>query len=269
MARSSPSYRVQVLERAFQILDILAEAEGELGASEIAARVRLHKATTHRLLMALERQRYVERNPATVKFRLGWRLFELGTTAVSRLDLYALARPYVERLVEETGETAHLGVQRGDEIISLVVSESRRSLRSPSTVGRRSPLYCTSQGKAILAFLRDDHAAELIRKMRMTARTPHTLTRPSRLKKELARVRTRGYAVDDEEFEEGLRCIGAPVLNHSGEPVAAISIAGPAFRVGGERMSDLVDAVTGAARQLSAAMGFHRARGGPTRGGRA
>lgn len=258
MIRPAAGYRVQVLERAFHILDALAESGGELGASELAARLHLHKATVHRLLVALERQRYIERNAELPKYRLGWRLFELGAAAVSRLDLYALARPYVDRLVEETGETAHLGVLRGGEIISLVVADSRRNLRSPSTVGRRSPLYCTSQGKAMLAFLPEERAGELIRDMTMQGFTRHTITRPARLKKELVLVRKRGYAIDNEEFEEGLRCIGAPIRNHAGEPVAAISIAGPAFRVGGQRMGELVDLVTAAARELSSAMGFQR-----------
>src|SRR5215813_678715 len=113
---SEPAYRIQVLDRAFRILDVLAEVDGELGATEVAERLRLHKSTTHRLLVILERQRFIEKNPDNAKYRLGWRLFELGTLAVSRLDLYSLAKPYVARLVEETGETAHLGVIRGGEL---------------------------------------------------------------------------------------------------------------------------------------------------------
>jgi len=255
---SEPAYRIQVLDRAFRILDVLAEADRELGATEVAERLRLHKSTTHRLLVILERQRFIEKNTDNAKYRLGWRLFELGALAVSRLDLYSLARPYVSRLMEQTGETAHLGVIRGGELISLVNAESRRTVRTPSTVGRRAPLYCTSQGKAMLAFMPEEAAADIIRGMRFRAFTRNTITRPSRMKAELARIRELGYGVDDEEFEEGLRCIGAAVHNHAGEVIAGISIAGPAYRVGGERMREQVDAVLATARELSAALGFQR-----------
>ena len=255
---SEPVYRIQVLDRAFRILDVLAEVDRELGATEVAERLHLHKSTTHRLLVILERQRFIEKNPENAKYRLGWRLFELGALAVSRLDLYSLARPYVTRLVEETGETAHLGVLRGGDIISLVNVESKRSVRTPSTVGRRTPRYCTSQGKAMLAFMPEETAAEVIRNLKFRTFTRHTITRPSRLKAELVEIRERGYALDDEEFEEGLRCIGAAVRNHAGEVIAGISIAGPAYRVGGERMRELIDAVLAASRQLSAALGFQR-----------
>jgi DNA-binding IclR family transcriptional regulator len=258
---SEPAYRIQVLDRAFRILDVLAEVDGELGATEVAERLRLHKSTTHRLLVILERQRFIEKNPDNAKYRLGWRLFELGTLAVSRLDLYSLAKPYVARLVEETGETAHLGVIRGGELISLVNAESRRSVRTPSTVGKRAPLYCTSQGKAMLAFMPEESAAELIRNLHFQSFTRNTIMRPSRLKAEMAQIRQQGYAVDDEEFEEGLRCIGAAVHDHAGEVIAGISIAGPTFRVGGDRMPELVEAVMATARQLSAALGFQRSPG--------
>jgi IclR family KDG regulon transcriptional repressor len=259
-AKAAPTYRIQVLDRAFRVLEVLAGADGELGATELAARSRLHKTTAHRLLVILERQRFVERNPDNAKYRLGWRLFELGSLAVSRLDLYSLAKPYVESLMEQTGETARMAVLRGGEIISLVNAESRRNVRTPSTVGRRSPLYCTSQGKAILAHLPPETAGELIRSIEFKSYTGNTITRPSRLKTELAVIRERGYAIDDEEFEDGLRCIGAPVRNHLGEVVAGLSIAGPAFRVGGEQLEHQIRAVVSVSRQLSAALGFQNRR---------
>jgi DNA-binding IclR family transcriptional regulator len=123
-------------------------------------------------------------------------------------------------------------------------------------VGRRSPLYCTSQGKAILAFSPEAVTAEIIRSLEFKAITRNKITKPARLKEELERIRRCGYAIDKEELEEDLRCIGAPVFNHEGEVIAALSIAGPTYRVGGGQMPKLVDAVLAASRQLSAALGF-------------
>ena len=248
-------YRVQVVDRVFQILDVLGESKSELGATELAARLDLHKSTIHRLLVSLERHRFVEKNPQTAKYKLGWHLFELGMAAVSRLDLLSLSRPYIEALVRKTCETAHLGIMSSGELLSIVSVEADRSLRLPATVGRRSPLYCTSQGKALLAFSPDDVVDGILRSTQLKAFTRNTITKPSRLRVELELIRKRGYSIDNEELEADLRCIGAPVFNHDGEVIAALSIAGPTYRVGGGHLPKLIEAVLGASRQLSAALG--------------
>jgi DNA-binding IclR family transcriptional regulator len=249
-------YRVQVLDRAFVLMDVLAASDHALGVTELGERVGLNKSTVHRLLAVLERNRYVERDFGTGRYRLGLKLVHLGSAALSRVDLYSRARAFVERLVEETGETAHVGVLRQSEVISLVDVESRRTVRTPSTVGRRSPLHCTSQGKALLAFLPAAELEMVLRGYRFTAFTRSTIRSAQRFRAELERVRRNGFAIDDEEFEEGLRCIGAPVRDHSGKVAAAISIAGPAFRVSPERMPELIRSVLSVAAGLSAAMGF-------------
>ena len=262
------AYRVQVMDRTFRILDVLAEQNQEMGATELSERLRLHKSTAHRLLMVLERNRFIEKNPETAKYRLGWRLFELGTLAVSRLNLHNLAKPCLERLVEMTGETAHVGVLRGGELISIINVEGSRNVRTPTTVGQRSPVYCTSQGKAIVSHLPAPLAAQILRSVRLTPFTQNTITRISHLKAEFAKVRARGYAIDDEECEEGLRCVGAPVFNHSGDVFAAISIAGPAYRVGGQRLKHMIAAVVSAASDLSVTLGYRRAESPAAQGRR-
>ncbi len=253
---ADPTYRVQVIDRVFQILDVLAENKGELGATELAQRLQLHKSTVHRLLATLEQHRFLQKNPENAKYRLGWRLFELGTLAVSRVELHSMARPHLAALVKQTGETAHLGVVAGGELISIASVETNRSLRLPGTVGRRSPLYCSSQGKSILAFLPETAAAEMIRGIQFKGYTRNTITTAARLKLELERVRKCGYALDNEEFEDDLRCIGAPVFNHEGQVVAAMSIAGPTYRVGAREIPRLAAAVVSASRELSAALGY-------------
>lgn len=249
-------YHVQVLDRAFAILGLLEEDGAEIGAAKVAGRLRLHKTTAHRMLAVLEHNEYIERSPLTGKYHLGWRLGDLGMRAISRMDPREIARPELARLVDETGETARLGVLRQGEVASIASVQSRRTLRTPATVGHRSPAHCSSQGKAILAFLTEEELHAFVHEYGSKAYTKNTLTRISSLRAELERIRTHGFAVDNEEFEEGLKCIGAPVKDYSGAVVAAISIAGPCSRLNGERMPSLVKSVKSAACRLSRSLGY-------------
>lgn len=262
--RSASPYRVQVLERVFTLLNALAAKGSELGLVELSSELSLHKSTVHRLLTMLESNRYVERNPATGKYWLGWKLYELGMQAVARHDLFQLALPTVQWLMEQTNETAHLGALRDGEVVSLVNAESRQTVRTPSTVGRRTPAHCTSLGKAMLAYLPPEQLAEFVRARGLRRYTASTITRFPELARELLRVRELGYAVDDEELEEGLRCVGAPVRDRTGRVIAAISIAGPAFRLGEDRLPAAAAAVMTAAARLSESLGYphNSARGG-------
>ena len=257
--KDSP-YQVQVLDRALGILDLLLKEGPELAPVVLAERLGLHKSTLHRLLMVLERHRLIGKNPQTGRYRLGLKLFELGSQAVAQLDLRERVRPYLERLVAETGETAHLCILDGGEMLSLANVESPRTLRTPSTVGRRIPVHCTAAGKALLAFLPENELHPLIARGGLRAYTRHTLTTPVRLKAELQRIRERGYAMDHEEIEEGLKCLGAPVRNYSGRVIASMSIAGPIFRLTEEKTPAMARAVIAAANQLSAELGYQAAQ---------
>jgi DNA-binding IclR family transcriptional regulator len=190
------AYRVQVLERALRILDTLA-AEGQLAPSEISARLSLHKSTVHRLLAVLEQNEYVDRSQANGMYSLGLKLIELGTRASSRLDLCELAGPILDRLMEQTGETAHMGILNHGAVISVADSESYKTLRTPSTVGRRTPVHCSSQGKVLLAELNATEVRTFVRRNGLKSFTRHTIRNISGLQRELAQVREQGYAVDD------------------------------------------------------------------------
>ena len=248
-------YRVQVLERSFGILETLANAEEELSPVDLAGRLGLHKSTIHRLLVVLEGQRFV-RKTLQGKYGLGMKLIEMGSRAVEQLDLGAHALPFLQKLVDETGETAHICVLSGVEMMSIANVPGRWTLRTPSTVGRRTQTYCTSVGKACIAFLPADDLDNLIARLEFTKNTHRTITTASDLKAELARVRRRGFAVDDEEVEEGLRCVGAPIRDYSGHVVAALSIAGPVFRIQKGQIPALSRAVMKAADSLSIDLGF-------------
>ena len=254
-ARRCP-YRVQVLDRTLQLFDVLAGADREMGPAELAGRLALHKSTIHSLLVVLERHRLIRKNPTQGKYGLGMKLFELGNRAVARLDLRDRAEPLLERLVDETHETAHISVLDGTEMLSIANVEGRWTLRTPSTVGRRTPVHCTSAGKAVIAFLPDRVLADLLADLPLTQYTRHTLITRGALKRELLRVRERGFAVDNEEVEAGLRCVGAPIRNHRGRVVASMSIAGPAFRITEERLPALILKVVAAAHDLSKDLGY-------------
>jgi DNA-binding IclR family transcriptional regulator len=254
-AKKSP-YQIQVLDRALAILEILSQDGPDLSLAEISEKLQLHKSTAHRLMMVLERYRFIEKNSVSGRYRLGLKLFELGTKAVSQLDLRERARPFLERVVLETGETVHLCIMDDTEVVYLDKVEPARSVRMASSVGRRNPAYCTAVGKAMMAYLSDTEVENIVRKQGLKPLTGNTITTLYELKAELATIRKRGYAIDDEENEEGVRCVGSVVRGHSGEPVAAISISGPAFRVTKEKVEHVAKPVVSAARSLSADLGF-------------
>jgi DNA-binding IclR family transcriptional regulator len=258
MTRSSaerPTYRVQVLERAVDILQVLSEDSRELTAGEVAERLSLHKSTIHRLLTVLDRQRLIRRNADTGRYALGLRLFEFGTRAVRGLQLRDQAQPHLDQLSRETGETTHICVFDQGEMVSLAYAEGTRSLRMPATIGRRTPAYCSAVGKAMLAFL-PESAVDGVVDRPLRPCTEKTLVTREALLADLRLVRMRGYAVDNEEIEKGLRCIGAPVWNYSGEVAAAVSVAGPAFRITRTRVPRIARAVMAMTRRLSSELGY-------------
>jgi IclR family acetate operon transcriptional repressor len=206
--------------------------------------------------MVLESSRYVERDSATGKYRLGSRILELGLSALSRLDVYGIARPHLRKLMNETGETAHIGVLRHGEVVSIVNVESTQALRTPSTVGTRHPAHSSSLGKAILAFGPAEELERFLEGRTLEAFTPQTITSADVFREELSKVRSNGYSLDDEEREEGLRCIGAPVRSSSGEVIASVSISGPVFRLTRDRIESAAAAVQRAADEISEAMGY-------------
>src|SRR5262249_29785350 len=186
----------------------MLSAQGpDLALGEISDKLKLHKSTVHRLIMVLERHKLIERNPVSGHCRLGLKLFELGTKAISQLNLRERARPFLERLVLETSETVHLCVLDDGEVVYLDKVEPERSVRMATSIGRRTPAHCTAVGKAMMAYLPHHRVESIVRKHGMRAITSHTITSLVELKKELEAIRQRGYSVDNEEIEEGVRCV--------------------------------------------------------------
>jgi DNA-binding IclR family transcriptional regulator len=254
----SPRYRIQAIERAVSILNAFSPADPELGVTELAERLGLHKSTVHRFMVNLDAAGLVERNPRTGRYRLGLRIFELGGLVMQQMNLWDEALPFLEGLVHDSGETGHLAVLDGGEAIYIERVEARRALRVPSAIGRGYPAHATNLGKVLLADLPRERVEEIVAERGLAAYTPHTITDLEGLEAELERIRVLGYAIDNEEYDEGLRCIGAPVRDHSGHVVAALGIGGPVTRITPDRVDELAELVMTAARGLSRRLGAHR-----------
>jgi DNA-binding IclR family transcriptional regulator len=254
--RNSALYRVQVLDRALAILDALAKVRGEASLSEIAEAVHMHKSTVHRLMMSLERHRIIAREPASGGYRLGLHLFELGSAAVAQFNVRDRARHYLEAMVNETDETVHLCVLDDGEALYLDKVEPSRSIRMSSRIGLRNPAHCTAVGKVMMAWLSEQEVEAIVHRHGLRRFTAKTITTLAGLRAELKKVRERGYAVDNEENEDGVRCVGAAVRDHSGFPAAAVSISAPSFRMPMDKIQVFAQVVCSAAKDLSREWGY-------------
>ncbi len=234
---------VQSLERALKIIDILAHSGKPMGVTEIGRLIGVHKSTAYRLVSTLRQFGYVDQDEETEKYFLGLKPLELSSIIKERLDIKDIIHPYLEELADKTNETVHLAVREGDEIVYIDKVESKHTIRMYSRIGARAPLYCTALGKCLLAFGPEELIRNWTSKDTLPQRTPNTIKTGKELAEELKRVREQGYALDREEFEPGIRCIGVPVLNKKGRAISAISISIPSFRLTEERVQELIPVV--------------------------
>lgn len=261
-AEASPAGGLSTVRNAARLLKVFRSRETDLGVSELSRRLGLGKSTVHRLCATLEHHGYLVRDPGTGRYRLSLRVFHIGSHALDALDLPARAMPALEALGAVTEETVHLAVLDGAEAIFIGKVESPRPLRLYSQVGRRCPAHCTAVGKVLLAYAGAGQRA-LVAARPLKRYTPKTITSTAALERELEEVRRRGYATDEEEFEDGIRCVAAPVRDYRGRVVAALSVSVPAGRLPRARAASLVEQVLDTARRVSEALGHRTA---PDRG---
>lgn len=261
MARKEKSeYMIQAVSHA---LDLLEQFHGddvdELGVTELSKRLKLHKNNVFRLLATLESRGYIEQNKATENYRLGLKSLELGQTFIKKMGLLHQAKPVLEELVNESNETSYVAIFKDGYIVYLDVVETRLTVRVVSRVGTRLPAYCTAAGKVHLANMSDEELESVLPSQELSAYTPHSITDRQELMKDLAQVAERGYALDIEELDIGVRCVAAPIRDYTRRIVGALSISGPATRFSDERLEkELVPLVTRAAEELSTRLGFHK-----------
>lgn len=241
--------------KAIGILDILAsKAEVGISLAELSALIGMPKSSTHRYLATLQKLGLAERKNGD-RFSLGVKVIELAGSFLAKSNLRNETQVVLKDLAERSGETIHLAVPSGTEVVYIDKVESKHALGMYSHIGARLPMHCTALGKAILAFSNDEQL-RLVMSQPLTGRTPNSITTVNALEEELALIRSNGFAIDNEENELGIRCVGAPIFDYTATPIAAISISAPRDRMDRARLMDLGPLVYEAAQIVSRRKGF-------------
>lgn len=252
--KTDPSI-VQSVERALQLLEFIAEADEDQSLSSLARRSRLSSSTTHRLLTTMAGRRFVAFDSQQSAWKVGPKAFSVGMAFAHRTNLVVPALGTMKALRDETNETVNLGTRVEEQIVTLGQVESRQVVRAVAVIGGFTPVVNCALGKAILATLDDESVASLLRGHGMTAYTRRSIRKMSALLEDLANIRIRGYAIDDGEFLEDVRCVAVPIFDMNGEAMASLSISGLKSRVSSERLMVLGKAAAKAGRALSEALG--------------
>jgi len=251
---------VQAIERGCKILDALGKGKQSYSIQDLSSELNLPKPTIHRILSTLRHFGFVAQDEVSKEYRLGFRLLELGYTVLDQIDLRKIAEPFLTKLANRAEETVHLVILDQGEIVYLDKVEKvsdPKNLRMVSRIGMRNYTHSCAVGKVLLAFLSDSEKDEIIAQKGLQKMTKNTIVNLGQLNKHLADVRAQGYAIDDEENEEGIRCIAAPVRNDRGNVIAAISISGPTVRMTRKRVhSELKTQVMKTALEISKKLGY-------------
>ncbi|MEP3247726.1 MAG: IclR family transcriptional regulator C-terminal domain-containing protein [Sneathiella sp.] len=260
MTASSPPTKprtgqVQSLTRALSILNVIAENSSGLTLTGISRALGLAPSTTHRLLTTLQEERYVQYDRDNSHWQIGMQAFVTGNGFLSSRDLVGVARPFMRRMMEENGETVNLAISEGDDVIYMAQVESREMMRVYSKPGNKVPLHCSGVGKAIMMLMPRTDIERIAAQKGLPKLTDKTLTDLVSLKAELMQSKKQGFAVDDEEHAVGLRCVASVIYDEYAEPLAALSISGPAARISAERLKELGETVRQFAESITAALG--------------
>jgi DNA-binding IclR family transcriptional regulator len=249
-----PRQYVQSLDRALDIIEELAKSGDSLKVTELSEKLALHKSTVHRLLATLLYRGYAEQNE-NGRYKVGLKLFEIAGNVLNKMDLRKRVKPFLVKLQQETSETIHLAILDGKDVVYIDKEETSEIIRMHSEIGSRVDAYCTSLGKVLLAY-KDVDIYHLYAEEDLEKHTANTIIDKELLAEHLALVKRQGYAIDDEEQEPGIRCIGGPIFDYTGEVIAAFSIAGPINRMTEERVRSLTSIVLNYSRLISSSFGY-------------
>ncbi|HCU58105.1 MAG TPA: hypothetical protein DF984_07800 [Anaerolineaceae bacterium] len=241
---------IQSLAKGLKVLDIMAETSDGIGVTELADQLEVNKATASRLVHTLLSYGFVEQAPDGRRYQLGPVLVQLSRSVINRMPLRETAKSYLHKLVRVTGECAHLAIYAQGQALYIDQVESDASLRVNAEVGQMAPLYCTALGKVLLAF--GDYSLPANLEMRTAA----TIITQEELALELKKVRQQGFAIDDEEYDEGVRCIAVPVFDFRNKIVGAVGISGPAARVSLDRLEEMSSQVIQIGQELTDRLKF-------------
>ena len=253
MSEETPKYSIQVLERTTLLVDLLAQSTTSLSLKDLAAQSGLNISTCHRILNDLVISQFVEHLPGG-RYQLGLRLLELGNLVKNRLNIQELAYPQMQELHRATAETINLSIRQGDDIVYIERCWSGQSgVHVVRPIGGRAPLHLTAVGKLFLADLDSVELLAYVQRTGIPASTSKSVNELQRLKNELAAIHQQGFALDNEELEEGVRCLAAAIFNEQGKVVAGLSLSAPAQRIQYAWSQDL----RRAAKDISRELGYH------------
>ena len=260
--RKKTDYIIQSVDHALDVLEAFHGEEEELGITELSRRLKLHKNNIFRILATLENRGYIDQNNSTDNYRLGLGALELGQTYIRHTGLLRIARPVMEELNRKVNENVYIGILKDRYAFYLDVVESNHTVRVLSRVGCRIPTYCAAIGKAQLAFETPETINEVLGKKELKKFTPNTIADREKILEHLIVVKEVGYAVDDEEWDEGVRCVGAPIFDYTRKAVGGISISGPSVRMSLDKIrKDYVPLIRNACEEISHRLGYDAPEG--------
>ncbi len=250
------STMIQSLQRGLGILELVARNGTGVTMAEVSREVGLHTSTTFHLLRTLTNLGYLVQDETTKGYRLGSKVFGLASASCTEIQLLKLSGPLLAEMVQATGETSILAIFDHGEVTLINRVEGSSPVGLSERVGRLRPAHCSALGKVLLAHATDAEVRAYLDGHELTPFTPHTITKAPLLRQELARIRTRGYAFDDEEQALGIRCLAAPVQNFASQVVAGIGISAPVWRLSSERLPTLTEMVKATAQRFSLQLGY-------------
>ena len=260
--RKKSDYIIQSVDHALDVLEAFHGEEDELGITELSRRLKLHKNNIFRILATLTNRGYVEQNQSNDNYRLGLKTLELGQTYIRHAGLLRVARPVMEELNKEINENIYIGILKDKFAFYLDVVESSHTVRVLSRVGCRVPTYCSAIGKVQLAYESMENIMSVLTKKKLESYTPRTIIDRDKILDHLRLIKELGYAVDDEEWDEGVRCVGAPVFDYTRKVIGALSISAPSVRLSMDRIKkEYVPLLRKAAAEISSHLGYESLKG--------
>lgn len=249
--------RIQAIDRAILVLKCFNEDRSELKLSEISDMLDINKSTLHGIIGTLKFHGLIDQNIENKKYRLGLDLVQLGESALKSIDIVGITSPFIEELNNILQETVHIGTLDGLEVVYLNKKESKQSMRIFTTIGARNPAHCTGVGKSMLAYLDEDVLNDII-PSKLKRLSPFTITDKNELLNDLRIIKKNGYALDNEEFSLGLKCVAAPIFDHNNNIRYGISVSGPTVRMTDEKIQESIVLMKKAAKEISAKIGYKK-----------
>lgn len=245
----------QLIDRLLDILELLSLEKDGLGVTEIGNRTGLHKSTVHRIVSALAERGYIEKVPGRGVYKIGLKLVEISSVYLNSVELKTEATPFLRELTSKLSQPTHLAILDGTDAVYIEKVDMVNNIRLYSQIGRRIPVYCSALGKCLLSGLHEGEIDEILKRCSFERFTDKTLDKTGLLR-QVREVPAIGYAIDDEEHDEGIRCIAAPVFDYRGAVIAAVSVAGPVLAMTPQNDSEIGRLLMETARNISKRMGY-------------